>query len=303
MKEENMENTNKVHPDYLKVWKANYMGQTPEAKELDTFMKQNYKSHNYIPWATMVRLMIMQDPDADVWVIDDQGSTVHTSRVMNFTRTFKGDTKDTTNIQSESSTEATAMAHFVKIGVRFMGKTMTETYPVQDTKYDAPKIYDANMVNKSIQRAKAKIISTITGLAFLLYEKGDLQFVDDSQVVPEVVATPAKATKTADVKVKPVVKDEPVAKVTPVVEAPVVEAPVVESKFSKDVEDLAKEIVLHKPVNTLAHVNTSFKKQYGVELDVNDSAEVLMAKIALLKDPSLFAKTMRKLMRDKDNVA
>ena len=43
------------------------------------------------------------------------------------------------------------------------------------------------MINKSIQRAKAKAISTITGLAFSLYESGDLQFEDDD----------VAATKTA----------------------------------------------------------------------------------------------------------
>ena len=53
---------------------------------------------------------------------------------------------------------------------------MLEYYPIQDNAYNAPKVIDANMFNKAVQRAKAKLISRITGLGFSLYEKGDLQF-------------------------------------------------------------------------------------------------------------------------------
>ena len=47
------------------------------------------------------------------------------------------------------------------------------------------------MINKSLQRAKAKIASRGTGLALKLYETGDLQFEEDTDK-----PTPAKAEDT-----------------------------------------------------------------------------------------------------------
>jgi len=156
---------------YLETWIDNYKGVSPEAKSLltDGTLKKNYGGHSYVPWAIMERLMKMQDPTSTV-VFDENcydGTPLHTS----YSNILTND--------GTTETRVTVMTHFVKCTATFMGYTMKLIYPVQDSAYKAPKVVDSNMVNKAMQRAKAKIISEITGIAYKLYEDGDLQFEDD----------------------------------------------------------------------------------------------------------------------------
>lgn len=162
---------------WLEVYKANYNGQTPEAKELQEFLKSNYKGNSYVPWATMERLIYMQDPDANFTVMasDEDGKILHDYVIEVISTQETKNPKD-----GEAFTKVTNFAHlhFVVVGLTFLGKTFTEHYPVQDTSYGAPKVVDQNMVNKALQRAKAKIAARASGLALRLYESKDLQFED-----------------------------------------------------------------------------------------------------------------------------
>lgn len=259
---------------WLSMWNDNYYGKSPQAKELEEVLKKNYQGHGYIPWATMVRMMYQQDADADIEVMSSLEEFAYGS---NFVFT---DIRELKIVKEGKETLNTIMSHFVKIKVTFMGKTHIETYPVQDSSYKAPKDFDSNMINKSIQRAKAKAISTITGLAFSLYESGDLQFEDDDVAV----------TKTA--------KKAPV---TPKTEAPVTPKPettkdtAVENKLDDTVKTLAEFILAKKPEKVLAQVNKSFKTSYDTELSTDDTLPVLMGKIARVKNPKLFSNSFMKM--------
>lgn len=156
---------------WLEQFTANYKGQSDEAKELDKFVKSNYKGNKYIPWATMERLVYMQDPDADFDVaLNDNGTPL-------FTASYTIESFNETSEKKVASSNVVVL-HFVSVKMKFLDKVFEEIYPVQDTSYGAPKAVDQNMVNKAIQRAKTKLASRATGLALTLYEFGDLQFED-----------------------------------------------------------------------------------------------------------------------------
>lgn len=155
----------------------NYRGETEEAKELAHFLKATYQGAKYIPWATMERLIYQQDPTAVFEKVkNDQGGLVFST--FNDIETYQKVEKD--GVVQEQETRSQNIFHFVRVKLTFMGKTFEEDYPIQDNKYAPLRMLDANSVNKSLQRALAKVGSRATGLALSLYETGDLQFEDNS---------------------------------------------------------------------------------------------------------------------------
>lgn len=204
---------------WLKQYKENYEGKSAEAKSVAEYLKENYKGNKYIPWATMERLTYMQDPNAVFTKIrNEQGGLVHTDSFIN-ENVVEG--KD----GARSASKALVVSHFVKVSVVFMGKEFVEEYPIQEQDYSAAKIYNQNLVNKSLQRALAKVASRATGIGLKLYENKDLQSEEDNEE-----------------EKKPVVK-----KTTKKVEEVKVEEPVVEEHIV--VEDEPKTIVEHIEVD------------------------------------------------------
>lgn len=152
------------------VFKANYDGTSEEAKALKPFLKETFKGDPYIPWAVMERLTRMCDENAEfINVPNEFGGLVHSDMLGVHQK----------NIQKGeivSETESVMYAHFVKVKLLFMGKEFVEDYPIQDKDYSSARIYDQNLVNKALQRAKAKVAARGTGLGLRLYEGFDLQF-------------------------------------------------------------------------------------------------------------------------------
>ena len=260
---------------WIEVWNANYNGSSDASKELDKFAKKNYQSHKYIPWSTMQRLLYQMDSDADIEVmVNDDGGHVFTDKVV--VETFKEDAKAVASLRNST------YAHFVKIKLVFLGKTMIETYPVQDNAYKAPNYVDSNMINKSIQRAKAKGISAITGLAYSLYESGDLQFEDDDKptnddkaVISKVVTAPRPAPKA-----KPVAEKKVVEKV----------------ENNDEFVDLATYIIDNKDtiVKSLQEINQGFQSKYNTVLNPSDGVDGLVEKLKQVSNITFFANTVKK---------
>lgn len=162
--------------DWREAYLANYRGETPEAKELAEFLKSTYQGAKYVPWATMERLVYTQDPWATFEKVkNDDGTLVFST--YDTIRTFQRVAKD--GVEQINETESQIVNHFVRVRLTFMGKVFEEDYPIQDNKYAPVRIPDANSINKSLQRALAKVASRGTGLALRLYETGDLQFEED----------------------------------------------------------------------------------------------------------------------------
>ena len=162
--------------DWREAFIANYKGETPEAKELADFLKKTYQGAKYIPWATMERLVYQQDPYADFIKVKNSNDTLVFSAYDDIS-TYQRVVKD--GVEQITETQSQIIHHFVRVRLTFMGKTFEEDYPIQDSKYASVRVPDANTINKSLQRALAKVASRATGLALSLYENGELQFEEE----------------------------------------------------------------------------------------------------------------------------
>ena len=181
---------------WIEVWTENYLGKSDLAKALTP--KNTYTGQNYLPWAVAERCLFTLDPDATTEpVLNKDGGLVHTEKYTIPVRT-----------QSGGEYDQWMLAHFIQIKVTFMGKEFVEYYPIQDNAYAPVRVWDQNILNKTMQRAKVRAIARATGIGWSLYENGDLQFEEDE-----------KLGNKGDKGKKPEVK-APVAPITPVQTTP-----------------------------------------------------------------------------------
>lgn len=278
---------------WLKAWSDNYKGVSEQAKELEKFMKANYKKHNYIPWATMVRMLYEQDPMAEIELIhspNDREGIVHTSWGSTDTDLKEEKSKDGVIVLSKTDKSYSKhCANMIVISCVFMGKTFTEYYPIQDNSYNAPYYYDSNMVNKAIQRAKAKIISIATGLAFRLYEDGDLQFEDDKTTEQKTIVEKTKAPiKKEQVIVKEKVEEKKIENKESILTKED-ESIVAAARLVEELRGADEELV----TNILKSVNSDMVKIYKFSLSMKDTDEELITKISQIKNLTTFARVIK----------
>ena len=303
-----------------KTWKEvfleNYSGKSEIAKEVEPFIKENYKGNSYIPWATMERLTYMCDEDAVFENIkNEQGGLVHTDKVeMHQQNIQKGE------VVSETTSQM--FSHMVKVKLIFMGKEFIEEFPIQDQDYTAARVYNQNLVNKALQRAKAKVAARATGIGLKLYEGKDLQFdevpqetkpeipvVENAQktekTVQKDVEKPKNAQKTEKtvqkvekVEEKPqetVQKSEPVKEVATQVET----QPATQNDAVSEAIDLIKNTEVDKMNLALQRVNVALMKKHRVALSTEASEEELRSILEnkeIFTNPDQFLKTLKTLL-------
>lgn len=296
-----MANTKKNWKD---VFLENYNGKSEVSKEVEPFMKENYKGNAYIPWATMERLTYMCDDDAYFENIkNEKGGLVHTDVVeMHQQNIQKGEVV--------SDTTSQMFSHMVKVRLIFMGKEFIEEYPIQDQDYSAAKVFNQNLVNRALQRAKAKVASRATGIGFKLYEGKDLQFDEVKQESKPTL--PVENVKNEQLNVekqqKTAKKDNKIEKtVEKVEEKPVETQPVVETATQPATQNdpVSEAVVLIKTTDTdkmnlaLQRINVSLMKKHKVALSTEASEEELRAILAnktIFTNPEQFLKTLKTLL-------
>lgn len=259
-----------IFSNWRKQFIANYEGTSPEAKSLEPFLKTTYKGDVYIPWAVMERLTYMQDPSAEFKIVRTEcGKIVHTDSdvIKTFSRAVDKDGERVTE------TSVDVKSHFVVLELTFLGKKFTEVYPIQDNSYDAPKVINQNMVNKALQRGKARLASRATGLAFKLYEGEDLQFEDDA----------------SSIKTKPVSKETTNKQTT---------TTVVQTETKENINSELLEIARYiKSTPELAkgikETNAAVFAKYKFTLSQDDSLEELVSKLSKLADPNVFLRGLK----------
>lgn len=281
---------------------ANYEGKTEEAKSLEPFLKNNYKGNAYIPWATMERLVYMQDEDAVFENIPNEfGGLVHTAQVVNYQKNIqKGEVV--------SETESTMFSHTVRVSLTFMGKTFVEDYPIQDTDYSAARVYNQNLVNKALQRAKAKVAARATGLGLKLYEGFDLQF-DEENPVPVKEEKKVERPKKKVEEPKKEVKEEKVVIAKAEEVAPLVadnseeligkKVVITDVEVSDDVKALYELITttdVDKITPVLQRLNIAIIKKYGFSLNTTDTIEKFNEKASQLTDVAKFTRSIENLL-------
>lgn len=312
--------------NWKEIFTANYEGTSEEAKALKPFLKETYKGDVYIPWAVMERLTYMCDEYAKFTNICNQnGGLVHTDMVINHQK----------NIQKGeviSETEAPMYSHFVKVALEFMGKVFIEDYPIQDQDYTAARVFNQNLVNRAIQRARAKVAARATGLALRLYEGFDLQFEETiepkkpellkEEIKPNVKETTKSVEKVVEKTKKEVennkniVKNEVVMpyeqKVQNVVD--IETKPFLEGETElttkdvkcetlknvnhdiKDLVDIIKNSDENKMTTVLQRVNVSIMKKYSFALSTKDTEEELTNKLSQFPNVAQFKKTIINLL-------
>ena len=309
-----------------KTWKEvfleNYSGKSEIAKEVEPFIKENYKGNSYIPWATMERLTYMCDEDAVFENIkNEQGGLVHTDKLINYQKQIqKG--------EIIAETEASMFSHFVKVKLVFMGKEFIEEFPIQEQDYSAARVYNQNLVNKALQRAKAKVAARATGIGLKLYEGKDLQFDEVPQETKPEIPVVENAQKTEKTVQKDVEKpknaqkiEKTVQKATiksdklgiPETEVDVIPAQPVETQTATQVEtqsatqndavseaiDLIKNTEVDKMNLALQRVNVALMKKHRVALSTEASEEELRSILEnkeIFTNPDQFLKTLKTLL-------
>ena len=324
-----MANTKK---SWKEVFLENYNGKSDVAKEVEPFIKDNYKGNAYIPWATMERLTYMCDEDAYFENIkNENGGLVHTDMVIMHQQ----------NIQKGeviSETESQMFSHMVKVKLIFMGKEFIEEYPIQDQDYSAARIFNQNLVNRALQRAKAKVASRATGIGFKLYEGKDLQFEEvPKEEKPNLNVKIEENVQKTSVNVKKSPKKEENAQnsektVQKVEEKPVetqtvVETPKATIKSDKlGIPETEVNVIPAQPVETqeatqndpveqaiylikntevdkmnlaLQRVNVALMKKHKIALSTEDTEEVLreiLSNKTIFSNPEQFLKTLKTLL-------
>ena len=271
-----------VSPTWRTVWLDNYNGVSDAAKDIELLIKKNYKGHNYISWAVLQKWLYLMDENAEVSVLDNPltNNIVH----QHTTTVHK--------VQNNDTITNTLNAFYIRVQCVFLGKVFTDVYPIQDNSYNAPNFVDSNMINKAVQRAKARVISIATGLGLRLYETGDLQYEDD--------AAPSKK-ETINPTVKTTVKAKEV-KETPKVDEKAKNSDVVEKGDETLDYTLANYIIEHKDtiLTTLQAINKSMVKNYKVSLNLTDSLDELAEKINLVSNVNVFTNSV--IRRHKDSL-
>lgn len=264
-----------IFSNWRKQFIANYEGTSPEAKSLEPFLKTTYKGDVYIPWAVMERLTYMQDPSAEFKIVRTEcGKIVHTDSdvIKTLSRAVDKDGERVTE------TSVDVKSHFVVLELTFLGKKFTEVYPIQDNSYDAPKVINQNMVNKALQRGKARLASRATGLAFKLYEGEDLQFEDDAPSVKtktvskETVNKQTASNDTSNTVVQTETKENTNSELLEI------------AKYIKSTPELAKGI---------KETNAAVFAKYKFTLSQDDSLEELVSKLSKLADPNVFLRGLK----------
>ena len=298
---------------WKEVFLENYSGKSDLAKEVEPFIKDNYKGNSYIPWATMERLTYMCDEDAIFENIkNEKGGLVHTDVVeMHQQNIQKGE------VISETTSQM--FSHMVKVKLTFMRKVFIEEYPIQDQDYSAARVFNQNLVNRALQRAKAKVASRATGIGFKLYEGKDLQFDEVPQEtkpqlpvenVQNEQSDVKKSQKTAKNNIK-IEKTVEKAEEKPTTQQPVVKTPKEEPKnepvVTQPVGDDPVSEAVHLIKNTdvdkmnlaLQRVNVALMKKHKIALsteDTDDRLREVLSNKTIFSNPEQFLKTLKTLL-------
>lgn len=286
-----------MYKSWIEAYTANIQGVSQEAKGLEAVLKKNFKGNVYMPWATMERLMLQQDPNAVVDGVENPIYGLPVWMAAYPVATYQ-------NAKGEIvETKTEVRSYFVKLRGVFFGKEMFEVYPIQNNDYTPALQLDANSINKALQRGKARLIARLTGLAISLYESGDLQFEEETtQTKPNekktklakatavAVETPtevAPATTTHD-GINEQATPSAVASVDAELPSPTNDTNERTIALATTIKERADELM-----TKIRRINTSLSRQYDFVLDpYGDSVEVLAEKLSKIVKLDLFERNL-----------
>lgn len=263
---------------WIETWTENYKGESEISRTIT--MKLTYKNNSYIGWAVMERVLLQLDPDSKITLVrNEQGGFVHTEKQV-----LRNPQQGGTYLEVE------IISHFVQIAVSFMGKEFEENFPIQDNAYNAVRAFDQNLVNKAIQRAKAKVISRATGIGWALYETGDLQYELDEKAPTKPSVEAPQTTPSADTKAP---KTKAAVEPKKATEPASVDAPVEATDGVLEVFELLHTVEASKAQNVLDFVNKPLMKQYNKSLTLVQTIDELRDVFTSTAKPDVLIKSIK----------
>lgn len=280
------ESTPKPKLTWVEQFQLNYEGLSKEAKDLEQYLKRNYKGNPYLPWATMLKSLYIQDPNA---IINKQASG---TLLLTNAYQVQFNTPNQHNIVQSS------VSPMVHVSVTFLGNTVDDYYPIQDSVYAAVQLVDQNLVNKALQRAVARCISMATGLGLKLYEGQDLQFEEEKKPITRntTPVTKAPTVETVPVTSKPKTEAMDDRVLEPTTIEPGVSEPSVILLDNPHILELIDLIYNGDKAiieSTLKDVNGRFVERYGIALSPTMAKTALYEALAMTPTPENLLKMFK----------
>lgn len=208
----------------LEEWEAHYNNETEESQWATQFIKKTFSGRgDYIAWSVMVAVLKKLDYFATVeTMLNEEGGFVFTQKIGKPTKNSKvetnteidqndGEVTKTTSFEQDIYTEA--QIHFVKVKIVYKGMVHIEEYPILDNNHQPTDNLNSALVNKNIQRAKARGISTVTGVGFSLWTQEDTENEGNNNENKDVKKdTPKKPVKKTETVKKELTKTKDVKK-------------------------------------------------------------------------------------------
>lgn len=183
---------------------ANYYGETEVAKWALGFVKGGVHDGEFIPWTVMNMALKLLDWKSTIELVEnDEGGYIFRDTVFMETsqKKIEGVDDKGNDIIRSTDTSNNTSAFYVKVRIVYFGEETIHEYAVLDTGHQPVQYLNSQLVNKAIQRNKARAISLVTGIGLPLWTREAIeQESDDVGKETAVVIEPKKQKLT---KAKP----------------------------------------------------------------------------------------------------
>lgn len=165
--------------DHANLFLQNYYGETDVSKWAESFVNEGVHDGEFIPWTVMTTALKLLDWKSKIEVLEnDDGGYVFRDTVMTQTsqREVEGVSANSgTEIVRSTETDNTTYSFYVKIRITYLDDVTDHMYAIMDTAHRPVQYINSQLVNKAIQRAKARSISLVTGIGLTLWTREAVQ--------------------------------------------------------------------------------------------------------------------------------
>lgn len=255
----------KEDQENAQLYLDNYYGVTPVAKWVEGFVKTGVHDGEFIPWTVMDMAIKLLDWNSKVEFIEnDAGGYVFRDTVITKTNQTDIDGIDTdtgAEIIRGKQTENTSYSFYIKVKVTYLGETTEHQYAVLSTAHAPVQFINSQMVNKAMQRGKARAISLVTGIGLALWTREEIEME---------LAVEAEGPKT----IKPLKKEEKPKKLKKPQENDTIDSAIEKSLAEFLVEKVEDKEFVEKYKTSLQFIKDTYNVDY-TEKDVDVLAEGL----------------------------
>lgn len=177
---------------------ANYYGETEIAKWALSFVNTGAHDGQFIPWTIMTTALKLLDWKSTIELVtNEDGGYVFRDQSFVETTQVKVDGVNDQGVAIERSTvtKNTTQAFYVKLRIVYFGEESIHEYAVLNTGHQPVQYLDSQLVNKAIQRNKARAISLVTGIGLSLWTGEEASREKTEDVTTTIEPKKQKLTK------------------------------------------------------------------------------------------------------------